>query len=57
MNKEFHSYIAFFTLGIALIIYVLLNGIVEANIYMTKVNQMLFFILGFSLNKKFNIQK
>lgn len=56
-DENFYRYRSFFILGISLLVLILLNGIVEANIYMTKVNQMLFFILGFSLNKRFNAYK
>lgn len=50
INGEYKKY---FILGFFTIIYLFLNGMVESNIYMEKVNQMTFFILGLALNEKF----
>ena len=50
VNEEYKKY---FILGLFTIIYLFLNGMVESNIYMEKVNQMTFFILGLALNEKF----
>ena len=55
-KSSLYLYKRFFVLGIVLLIYILLNGLVEANIYMEKVSQLSFFILGLALNKKFNIE-
>lgn len=55
-KSSLYLYKRFFVLGIVLLIYILLNGLVEANIYMEKVNQLSFFILGLALNKKFSIE-
>ncbi len=43
----------FFVLGLFILLYLFLNGIVESNIYMEKVNQMAFLIFGLALNEKF----
>ena len=50
INEEYKK---FFILGLFVILYLFLNGMVESNIYMEKVNQMAFLLLGLALNEKF----
>ena len=54
-NDDFKEYKQYFLLGLIVIIYVWINGLTEVTIYMEKVNQTMFFILGFALNKNINI--
>lgn len=56
-NKIFTKYKAIFWLGILMFLYVFLDGMIDTNIYMIKVNQILFFVLGMCLNKKFQDKK
>ena len=54
-DDDFKEYKQYFLLGLIVIIYVWINGLTEVTIYMEKVNQTMFFILGFALNKNINI--
>ena len=56
-NKALGDYKEIFWLGIIMLLLVFLDGMIDTNIYMLKVNQTLFFILGMCLNKKFQGRK
>ena len=56
-NDDFKEYKQYFLLGLIVVIYVWINGLTEVTIYMEKVNQMMFFILGLALNKNIKIRE
>ena len=55
-DKDLKEYKQYFLLGLMVVIYVWINGFTEVTIYMEKVNQMMFFILGLALNNNIKIR-
>lgn len=54
-TKELENYREIYLIGIFLVLNLILNGLLDTNIYMEKSNQIVFLMVGLALNKKKNI--
>ncbi|MCP1223117.1 O-antigen ligase [Sebaldella sp. S0638] len=56
-NKDFSENREIFVLAFIAFLYITIDGIIDTNIYMIKVNQAFFFMMGLALNKRFFVRK